>query len=514
MRRALQVVWFAAVGASVGLAGQAQEPYSVWVAPSSIKVLRDSPAPTTRPAACLQAARREHEAIQIVIRANTQPLQRVQVTAAPWQGPGSDSKLTTTLHRVDYVHLKWYKTDYPDPLPPWTPTDVPAGQNQPVWVDVAIPPDARPGEHRSTVRIQPEGLNPVEVRLSLTVWDFALPETPHLRTALGISGQFIAQSHDVEPGSPAHRALVAKYYEALLERRISAYAPPMPVTSPEAIKYLADPRCTGFVIPYSDDEAQLRRTIETLRKHGVLGKGYFYVVDEPVTRDQYERLKTVCRTIHRVDPKLKIVAPYFRNGDFEPKSDIYALLTGYINIWCYNTGFYGAYPQEKALAERRAAGEETWSYVCCGPGKPYTNFFIEMDALAHRLLFWQQRLHQCSGFLYWSTTYWNPNSTKDPWTDMATVKDINVNTYGDGSLFYPGKKVGVDGPVTSIRLEMAREGLEDIEYLWLYEQKHGPQATEALIRRVTTGWSRFTTNPAEVEQVRQTIAAALTPPHG
>jgi hypothetical protein len=38
---------------------------------------------------------------------------------------------------------------------------------------------------------------------------------------------------------------------------------------------------------------------------------------------------------------------------------------------------------------------------------------------------------------------------------------------GDGYLAYPGGPVGHDGPVPSIRLEQAREGVEDYEYLHL-----------------------------------------------
>jgi hypothetical protein len=505
------MVLVAALGFALeaALAEEAARSYQVWTASSAAKVFRDTAPPAPVSPLRLFAARREHEAVQIVIRAGEKPLPKVQATVSPWQGPGGAANLPTTLYRVEYVNLPAQKADVPDPLPPWSATDVPANSNQPVWLDVAVPPEAQPGEYKATVRVQPEGMEPTTVPLTLTVWNFTLPETPHLRTALGISGNFVAKAHGIEPSGAKYEALLAKYCEALLERRISAYSPPMDATQPAARKYLADPRCTGYLIPYSEDAAVLRRNVETLRTEGLLDKGYFYVVDEPVNKESYERLKAVCRKIHAVDPKLKIVAPYFRNCDFDSKSDIYALLTGYINIWCYNTGFYNGYPQEKQLIERRAAGDEAWSYVCCGPGKPFTNFFVEMDALAHRLLFWQQRLHRCSGFLYWSTTYWNPAITKDPWTDMATVKDINPNIYGDGSLFYPGAKIGVDGPVTSIRLENAREGLEDIEYLWLYEQKKGSEAVESLIRQVTTAWNQFTANPAEVEKARQSLAAGI-----
>jgi hypothetical protein len=42
---------------------------------------------------------------------------------------------------------------------------------------------------------------------------------------------------------------------------------------------------------------------------------------------------------------------------------------------------------------------------------------------------------------------------------------------GDGFLIYPGKPLGHDGLVSTIRLEQAREGVEDYEYLYLLRQR-------------------------------------------
>jgi hypothetical protein len=42
---------------------------------------------------------------------------------------------------------------------------------------------------------------------------------------------------------------------------------------------------------------------------------------------------------------------------------------------------------------------------------------------------------------------------------MGTVEDINKDLRGDGSRFYPRKRMGGDGPVSFIRLEMIRDGL-------------------------------------------------------
>jgi hypothetical protein len=41
---------------------------------------------------------------------------------------------------------------------------------------------------------------------------------------------------------------------------------------------------------------------------------------------------------------------------------------------------------------------------------------------------------------------------------------------GDGFLAYPGKPIGVDGPVSTIRLEQVRQGLQDYEALVLLSE--------------------------------------------
>ena len=42
---------------------------------------------------------------------------------------------------------------------------------------------------------------------------------------------------------------------------------------------------------------------------------------------------------------------------------------------------------------------------------------------------------------------------------------------GDGFLLYPGQPIGHAGPVSSIRLEQAREGVEDYEYFFLLKSR-------------------------------------------
>ncbi|MCS6830676.1 MAG: DUF4091 domain-containing protein [Armatimonadota bacterium] len=483
-----------------------------WVAPSAQKVFRgDSPPANPVRFVSLSAARGEREAAQVVLRAeSSRQLLHAEVSNLTNEQGYRLPKDVVTLYRVAYVYLPAHQKEYPDPLPPLRiPLSLEPAQCQPLWLSVEVPRDAQPGLYRGGLELQFTDGERHRVPIEVRVWNFDIPLTPSMRTAFGLWGDGIARHHGVSLDSKAHQKLLERYWEWLVSRRISPYSIPVDIFSPEASKYLGDPRLTSFVIPYSDDEAQLRRTVEHLRQGGWLHKGYFYVVDEPITREQYDRLIQTCAKIKKVDPSLKIVSPYYRNPDFDKDKTPFDLLAGYINIWCPNTAFF--HPEQ--LRKRQQQGEEVWWYVCCGPGKPFANFFVDMDGTAHRILFWQQKAFGVQGLLYWNTVWWNPTSTEDPWQDIATVKDINPNVYGDGSLVYPGKRAGVYGPVTSIRLELLCDGAEDYEYLTLYEKEFGEAATQKVIRELTQSLTEFESDPARLEAVRERIGRALDAKH-
>jgi hypothetical protein len=98
---------------------------------------------------------------------------------------------------------------------------------------------------------------------------------------------------------------------------------------------------------------------------------------------------------------------------------------------------------------------------------------------------------------------------------------------GDGFLAYPGKPVGVDGPVSTIRLEQIRQGLEDYEALALLAElaakakqagRAAPAAERALAlaRDLVTipnaGGLRSTEilpDPDRIPAVRKAVNAAL-----
>jgi len=82
-------------------------------------------------------------------------------------------------------------------------------------------------------------------------------------------------------------------------------------------------------------------------------------------------------------------------------------------------------------------------------------------------------------FMYfWGTTYWST----DPYNDLVSGASYPD---GDGVMIYPGKPVGVSGPVDSMRTLGARRGLQDKEYLNLLvrlgQGVYAQQIVDALI---------------------------------
>ena len=120
-------------------------------------------------------------------------------------------------------------------------------------------------------------------------------------------------------------------------------------------------------------------------------------------------------------------------------------------------------------------GDRTWWYCCWEPPLPYANLFIDMEGFYHRVLFWQQYLYNVKGFLYWQTTHWNNGS---PWDVTSSVPELSYYCFGDGSLFYNGDRVGIDGPVGSIRLELIRSAIEDYHMLEMAESAFGREYVE------------------------------------
>jgi hypothetical protein len=559
---------------------------AIWWCDATRKIPRRRPAPgATGAAARLAAARNDREAVQIVVRP-AEALKGLTASAGPLAGPDGAAIPAENIKilRVHY-HFVDHPTDgsgvrdwWPDALPPLAkPIDVPAGENQPLWVLVHVPKDAKAGDYSGTLSLHAEGWSSVKVPIRLHVWDFSLPERNHLQTAFGFSPHEVFRYHQAKSDADK-RKLLDLYFHSFAEHRISTYDP-TPL-DPFHVKFLPEakpPRAeidfaafdramaaavgkyhfTGFSVPvhgmgggtfYERSEpsigsfgektpeyqamfaSQVRQIEEHLRQKGWLKMAYVYWFDEPDTKDYafvrngMERLKKYAPGLPRMLTK-------------EPSEGT----AGAVDIWCCLTPTF----HREAAEKRRAHGERFWWYVCCGPKAPFCTLFIDHPATELRVWHWQTWQREIVGTLVWATNYWTseaayPDKPQNPYEDpMSYVSGYGTprgtKSYwgnGDGRFLYPPEAAAVPGlsgpgpvlepPVSSIRWEMLREGVEDYEFLWLLrdllakkrdrmtaeEVKHC-QSLLDVPAAITKDMTTFATDPAPIYARRAAVAEAI-----
>ena len=159
----------------------------------------------------------------------------------------------------------------------------------------------------------------------------------------------------------------------------------------------------------------------------------------------------------------------------------------------------------KKMVER---GDDLWWYVCWEPGDPYANLYVNMEGVKNRSIFWQAELYGVNGFLYWSSNYWDRIS--NPWEDANTVNDLSPFVYGDGSLLYSGRQVGVDGPCSSLRLEAVRDGIDDYELIVLAKQAGASDAQiKKIVNIVAKSITDYSTKDDDIVRARRELAKII-----
>ncbi|MEJ5237304.1 MAG: DUF4091 domain-containing protein [Limisphaera sp.] len=560
-------------------------PLDLWWCESGWKIGRDRPPPTgpVRPVQ-VALARGEYEPVQLVLRPRqSMVLQRVLVAPMRSSESGALEQLLHRIHEVAYVKVH-RPTDaasqageYPDPLPPLSlPLALEAGRNQPLWLTFYAPAGTPAGLWRGALSLVFDH-GAVEVPLEVRVYDFALPRPARLRSAFGLNPHRIARYHGLT--NAADRAQVYELYlQDFAEHRVSPYSffhgseialrfegPPAdrrPVLDFQAFdraaqRWLDSGAFNSFLLPlegmgggtfhsrhpgrldghlegtpeherlFRDYVAQVERH---LRERGWLDRAYTYWFDEPEPKD-YE---FVVQGMQRI----RAAAPGLRRMLTEPPEPE---LLGHVDIWCALTPEW----TPARVAERRAAGEEVWWYLCTAPRAPYLGLFIDHPGTALRLWAWQSWQFGVQGILVWETTYWTsptafPDRLQNPWDDPMSY----LSGYGhppetripwgngDGRFLYPPRRDPnrpgppvIQGPIPSLRWENVRDGIEDYDYFWLLQQEiqrveqlgdARARAAARTARRlleipesISRDQTRFTTDPRLLLQHRDAVARAI-----
>ncbi|MCU0914315.1 MAG: DUF4038 domain-containing protein [Planctomycetes bacterium] len=570
------------LGAILGCLGvpAAADDWHVWTVAETKHVLRSEP-PGNDVAVDIAAARNEGVSFQILLR-SPGPVKGVRVETGALRGPGGSvlSVSESRLYRQHQLHLEVgthrndaFQSDwYPDPLIPCEPIrsvparasqgtpdgvtanlhavpfDLPANETHGFWVDLHVPAGTPAGQYRGVYRVTAEDGRSVEVPVALTVWDFALPQTPTLVTAFGSPAQRMRDYYrqrakaGKEPEPSDWQAVETQCAELLSEHGLNATPPTemlRPVAQPDGsfqipaeqvralrefvdryhVNALAVPHPSGVIKDPEAERGKLHAWLaafdlaakELGRPHVVF---YVYLKDEPNSREDYEYVQKwgpAIRAAKSVVQVMVVEQTWTEPGQGGADSawrDLY----GAVDIWC---PLFSLHRQESA-ARRQALGETIWAYtaLCQGPPTPW--WHIDYPLLNYRVPGWMAWRDRMKGLLYWGgMSHWR--ETDDPWLHAPVYTgrgifqqgDKGIRFNGEGSLVYPARAAGYDGIVPTIRLKALRDAVEDYEYLALLDRMGRSADADRIVRHLTESWFRWEKDPVAYEKARAELAALI-----
>lgn len=290
----------------------------------------------------------------------------------------------------------------------------------------------------------------------------------------------------------------------------------------------------------------LRQMASFYERLGVLDRTFLYIpgTDEPIQKKQFDQVRGFAKLLGSADPRLRMLVTVFMEC-LDCRGESIENLEDRAVLWVPNLAFF----EGRALRARqklggllglefssapsgwtpkftqqvRQRGGEIWWYLnpwtSVLPGAqqpPYANIYIDHQGIEHRALGWMAFRYGSVGLAHWNSTFWQ--KTPDPWTRLPRGEENpeNPKIAGDGSLLYPARgssrhtgQPDPDVAVSSLRLEMLREGSEDYELLDLLRQRGQDALANQIAGGLVKSLQQFERQPAEYRLARRKLAAAV-----
>jgi uncharacterized protein (TIGR03382 family) len=522
----------------------------VWVASATEKIRPDA-KPRADVEARIAAARNEFEAFQVVV---TGAAKQVSAKVTSLTGPGTLDDVK--LYREDLINVKTPSAldgatgRWPDALVPDVddvvgekrnafPFDVAAGESRAIWVEVHVPRGAKPGEYRGEVKVTTaEG--DAKIPVTLVVWDFELPSTSSLRSAFNLSYGILPSGHPGVSGD-ADAQLRARYGQLALDHHITVtglnddgfhndmghfdrfYGP---LADGKAPTQLEGAKLT--TIKYVGNRTSVpehKMWAEHFKTNGWFDRLFDYTCDEPPLTCAWNEIAPRAKSAHDADPNFKtLVTTQIWDAQEHGVADDIDIMVPVIN-WIDDKPGSAVAGNQRARYDEWLKGQnkELWLYQSCmshgcggtvNIGNPsdsdkyysgWPSYMIDASASRNRAMEWMSFLYDATGELYWETAF---AYRHDAWSNQW---DFSGN--GDGTLFYPGspKRIGgnTDIPVSSVRLKMIREGMEDYEYLKALADAGDADGARRIARDLFPNAYSADVQPEQIAAAREQVAKRI-----
>jgi hypothetical protein len=231
---------------------------------------------------------------------------------------------------------------------------------------------------------------------------------------------------------------------------------------------------------------------------------YTYLRDEPNTKEEYVYVQKWGPAVRAAHSVVKVLVVEQTKTQDEAWGNLY----GAVDIWCPLFSLF----DEATTVQRQTLGEIVWTYtaLCQGQSTPW--WHTDYPLLNYRVPAWIAWRYRIRGILYWGgMSYWN--DVQDPWTQSVTLprhgKKVNLDFNGEGSLLYPGRAVGYDGVVPSMRLKALRDSIEDYEYLAILQRRGLAEQAQAVVMPLAGSFFQWEKDPQAYEEARKKLAELI-----
>lgn len=400
--------------------------------------------------------------------------------------------------------------------------EVQARSTQPVWLNVWVPADARPGKYKGTLTVSGKNFEAMKLPFEIEVVNRTLPEPQKWAFHLDLwqNPYAVARYYQVPLWSREHfdamrpimkmlanagqRAITASimhkpwagqtedHYDSMIFRMkkldgtwvydytvfdkwvefmmnevgikdlISCYT-----MIPWALSFDYFDQATNRVqfikaAPGEEAYAEYWGTfLKDFSRH-LREKGWFEKTAISMDERPMEAMREAIKVIKAADPEFKITLA--GNYHEEIQGDLYCLSIPYGN----------QFPEE-VKAERERKGQISTVYTCCTEAFPNTFTFSEPAEAAWTVL--HAVAGGYDGYLRWAVNSW----------PMDPLRDSRFRTWAAGDTYsiYPG-------PRSSIRFERLVEGLQDCEKIHILREELAAKGANGKLKKLNAKLSEFT----------------------
>ena len=228
-------------------------------------------------------------------------------------------------------------------------------------------------------------------------------------------------------------------------------------------------------------------------KYNLKNQWLQHISDEP-TDVSAKCYQDAAKQIKSIYPEIKIMEA----------TNAMESLSGSIDLWCPLINDFQE--NEEFFRNREKEGEKILIYTCLVPGGKWLNRTLDMERIRQVYFGWAGSKYNTFGYLHWGLNQYKAN----PFT-QSVVKHpspaASSNNYlpaGDTHIIYPGK----NGPLSSLRFESQRLGIEDYEILEILKSIN-PSKHSRFIKKLFINYTDYSLSINKYMRIKRRVLKSI-----